>query len=141
MRNLRAKLLFGFGGLMLLLVVVSAMSIGVISWYSQAIDRVLHENYDSVVYGQKMLDALEQLTADAQTVAFAGRVRDQAFEDHQRAARKLFQDNLEDEHHNITLPGEGEAEADLRRQWTAYQSQLDDVLAPDCHGRPAAFPL
>ena len=61
MRNLRAKLLFGFGGLMLLLVVVSALSIGVISWYSQAIDKVLHENYDSVVYGLKMLDAIEQL--------------------------------------------------------------------------------
>jgi PAS domain S-box-containing protein len=130
MRNLRAKLLFGFGGLMLLLVVVSALSIGVISWYSQAIDKVLHENYDSVVYGQKMLDALEQLTADAQTVAFAARVRDQAFEDHQRATRTRFQDNLENEHRNITLPGEGEAEAGLRRQWIAFQAQLDEVLMP-----------
>jgi len=130
MRNLRAKLLLGFGGLMLLLVIVSALSIGVISWYSQAIDKVLHENYDSVVYGQKMLDALEQLTADAQAMAFAGRVGDTAFEDHQRLARKLFQDNLENERHNITLPGEGDAEAGLRRAWLAYQAQLDEVLAP-----------
>ena len=130
MRNLRAKLLLGFGGLMLLLVVVSALSIVVISWYSGAIDKVLHENYDSVVYGQRMLDSLEQLTADAQAVAFAGRVGDEAFAAHQRLARKLFQDNLENEGRNITLPGEGDAAARLRLQWTAFQTQLDETLAP-----------
>ncbi len=129
MTNLRAKLLLGFGGLMLLLVVVSTMSIAVITWYSQAIERVLSENYRSVVYGQKMLEALEQLTAESQAVVFAGRSRDQVLEDHERSARKLFQDNLEDEHNNITLPGEGEAETNLRRQWTAYQAQLDAVLS------------
>ncbi len=131
MRNLRAKLLLGFWGLMVLLVIVSAMSIGVITWYSQAIERVLSENYRSVVYGQKMLEALEQLTADAQAVAFAGRDRDPSFEDHQRAARKLFQDNLDDEYKNITLPGEGAAETQVRRHWMAYQRQLDEVLAPN----------
>ena len=129
MRNLRAKLLLGFGGLMALLVIVSAMSIGVITWYSQAIERVLSENYRSVVYGQKMLEALEQLTADAQAVAFADRVVDEAFGARQRAARKLFDENLEAEHNNITLPGEGEAEARVRRQWGAYQGRLGEVLA------------
>jgi two-component system, NtrC family, sensor histidine kinase KinB len=128
MRNLRAKLLLGFGGLMVLLLIVSALSIGVISWYSHAIEQVLHENYRSVLYGQKMLDGLEQLTADGQAAAFADRERDQAFEEHARAARKLFQDNLEDEHRNLTLPGEADAEANVRLQWETYQERLADVL-------------
>ena len=127
MRNLRAKLLFGFGSLLVLLVIVSALSIWVIGWYSRAIDKVLHENYDSVVYGQKMLEALDRLTVDAQELTFAGRVPIKVDLD---TATKQFQDNLELEHGNITLEGEGDAEKALRAEWIKFQSQFKDVLDP-----------
>ena len=62
MKNLRTKLWLGFGGLLILLMVVSGLSIGVINWYSQAIELwCFQENYRSVVYGEKMLDALDRL--------------------------------------------------------------------------------
>jgi signal transduction histidine kinase/HAMP domain-containing protein len=130
MKNLRAKLWLGFGGLLALLVVVSALSLGVINWYSHAIERVLSENYRSVVYGEKMLDALDRLTADAQDVTFAGGARDDRFENRLALAKGQFRENLEREHGNITLPGEGRAEGLLRKDWTSYQSRLDGVLAP-----------
>ncbi len=130
MMNLRAKLLLGFGGLLSLLVIVSLLSIAVITWYSGAIDNVLNENYRSVVYGQKMLDALDQLTAAAQDVAFTARPRDLALDQNINSAKKQFQDNLDLEHENITLPGEGEAEATLRAQWKNYQQKFDQILAP-----------
>jgi len=130
MMNLRAKLLLGFGGLLSLLVVVSALSIVAITWYSRAIDEVLHENYDSVVFGQKMLEGLEQLTTGAQSVVYGQTQRDAGFERRQGDARTLFESNLKAEHGNITLPGEQEAADHLSAVWGDYLKQLDAVLAP-----------
>jgi len=125
MRNLRAKLLLGFGGLMVLLVIVSAMSIVVITWYSQAIDKVLHENYDSVVYGQKMLDATERLATAAQELTFANRT---PTKEALAAATQQFQTNLDLENGNITLDGEGEAAKTLGEHWAAFRGRLDAAL-------------
>ncbi len=128
MMNLRSKLMLGFGGLLALLLVVSVLGVVVITWYSHAIERVLRENYRSVVYGQKMLESLEQLTTDAQAVAFAGRLQDADFNQRQQAARAQFETNLQSEHNNVTLPGEQEAADHLSATWTAYGKQLDTAL-------------
>jgi PAS domain S-box-containing protein len=130
MRNLRAKLWLGFGGMLAILTIVSVLGIVVISLYSQAIDRVLSENYRSVVYGQKMLEALDDLTADAQAVAFGRAAVDEALTRRQQAARQLFEDNLDLEHHNVTLPGEQEAADHLSAVWGGYTKQLDVVMKP-----------
>ena len=127
MRTLRAKLLLGFAGLMLLLVIVSGIGVVVINWYSQAIDKVLHDNYDSVIYGQKMLDATERLTATAQELTFADRPSAQ---DALAAAQQQFQANLDLENGNVTLPGEGDAAKALGEHWVAYRGRLDAVLEP-----------
>ncbi len=129
MKNLRAKLWLGFGGLLILLMAVSGLSIAVINWYSHAIERVLSENYRSVVYGEKMLDALDRLMANAQDLTFGSQARDQGFDRQLAAATTQFQENLDLEKQNITLPGEGEAESNLRTAWRAYHNQLDQVLA------------
>jgi len=131
MMNLRAKLWLGFGGLLVLLLLVSALSIPVINWYSHEIERVLSENYRSVVYGEKMLDALERLTSDAQDVTSTGRPQDHAFKDHLASAISLFQANLDLERDNLTVVDEDKAEAALRKAWTLYCAQLNRVLAPD----------
>jgi NtrC-family two-component system sensor histidine kinase KinB len=131
MRNLRAKLWMGFGGMLAILTVVSVLGIVVITLYSKAIDRVLWENYRSVVYGQKMLEALDQLTDDAQSLAFGRMAQDDAFVGRQHAARDEFDTNLDLEHHNITLPGEQQAADHASDTWAAYLKQLDTFFAPD----------
>jgi len=129
MMNLRTKLLLGFGALLALLLVVSALSIVVILGYTQAIDVVLHQNYDSVIYGQKMREAVDVLTFQAQGVAYAGAEQDAAFQAEQAKAKKLFDENLAKENHNITLSGEGAAADDVGKKWQHFQQQLKDLLA------------
>ncbi len=128
--NLRAKLFLGFGGLLAILTVVSVVSIVLITWYTHALEHMLHDNYRSVVYGQNMIEALDQLNGDAQSAAFGNVAMDDAFAARQAGARKLFQDSLDAERGNITEPGEGDQEQFVRRQWGAYGAQLDKMLAP-----------
>src|ERR1700742_4582133 len=130
MMNLRAKLFMGFGGMLSLLIFVSILGIAVITWYTHAIEQVLRENYDSVIYGQRMLDALDQLTADAQSLSYANKAMNADFIASERAARALFEKNLAAEHANITLPGEQETADHLSAAWAAYVKKLDEVLAP-----------
>jgi len=128
--NLRAKLLLGFGGLLAILTVVSVVSIVVITWYTHALDRMLRDNYRSVDYGQKMIEALDQLTGAAQAVAFGSQLVDDTFAARQAQARKLFQDNLDAERGNITEPGESDKEQFVRREWQTYRAAWDQILAP-----------
>jgi two-component system, NtrC family, sensor histidine kinase KinB len=141
MMNLRAKLLFGFGGLLALLVMVSMLSIVVITWYSGAIDEVLYQNYRSVVYGQKMLDALDQLHADAQDIAADERMRSANMDFQVAAARKQFADNLDLERQNLTVPGEGAAEASLREAWDKYREKLDQLGLSTPTAQPTALSM
>src|ERR1700689_983052 len=61
MFGLRQKLLFGFGGLLAILLLVSALGIAVLTQYRGALDKFYYENWRSVEYGQNMLEALEHL--------------------------------------------------------------------------------
>src|ERR1700685_1399563 len=65
MFGLRQKLLFGFGGLLAILLAVSGLGIAVLTQYRGALDKFYYENWRSVVYGQNMLDALEHLSEGA----------------------------------------------------------------------------
>src|SRR5258706_15062948 len=98
MFGLRQKLLLGFGGLLLILVVVGGLSIVVLSRYSDALAKFLSENYRSVEYGQAMKDELEHLAAadDAVESGNATMVAEAA------RARAAFAKNLQDEANNIT---------------------------------------
>ena len=131
MKNLRAKLWLGFGGMLAILTIVSVLGIVVITLYSRAIDKVLWENYRSVDYGQKMLEGLDRLTSDAQSLAFGNARNDVAFAQRQQAARQLFRENLDLEFHNITLDGEQEAADRVSATWKTYLVKLDAVLTPD----------
>ncbi len=131
MRNLRAKIWLGFGGMLAILAVVSILGIAVITRYSGAVKQVLWENYRSVEYGQKMLAALDNLTADAGQLAFGSAPRDSAFLERQQDNRKLFDQNLDLENHNITLPREGQAASAAAIAWRDYQKALDNATAPD----------
>ena len=59
--NLKTTLIIAFGGLIAIMAVVGALTVCTINESGKAIDRILRENYDTIVAGYKMQDALERM--------------------------------------------------------------------------------
>ena len=58
MFGLRQKLALAFGGLLAILIIVSVLAIVRLDSYSQTLETIFRENYDSVTYGQTMKDGV-----------------------------------------------------------------------------------
>jgi len=116
MKSLRQKLWLGFGGLLMVVVAVSVLSIIVLTHYSHILEQVFHENYNSALYCDNMREALDELNDRAQRMIWQ-----------EEAARRIdpspqeiqFTDNLSLQSNNVTLPGEGELTGRLSDQWRA----------------------
>jgi signal transduction histidine kinase len=133
MFGLRQKLLFGFGGLLAILLAVGGLSVVVLQRYSGALQTFLAENYRSVEYGQGMKDELERLdgTAERSVAGDVGAAAG-AFE----AARAEFERNLALERQNVTLhPHEDRAVAEITDAWAKYKpahgTAVDAARSPD----------
>src|SRR2546423_11656403 len=130
MFGLRQKLICGFGGLLLILLLVGGMSVVMLTRYSNALDTFLHENYRSVLYGENMKDAVNQMenAADAVLAGDAATATNLV-----KRSTEQFQKNLDEEFHNITLPHEQEtanATAAAWKQYRADHSKLFDSNIP-----------
>ena len=128
MKSLRRRLWTGFGGMLLILVLVSALSIVVLTRYSHALERVFRENYDSAVYCDAMKDALERLDVGAQRRVWGAPADDQA-----EVARQIarFEQSLHRQLDNCTLPGELDATRGLADRWTGYRAQYLEFTGAD----------
>ena len=121
MRGLRAKLWIGFGGLLLILLLVSALSIVVLTRYSQALERVFRENYNSALYCQQMNQSLDELNARAQRLLWADVEGDLVAAE--ASAILQFESNLNHQVGNVTLPGERELTDRLATLWGQYKQE------------------
>ena len=65
MTSLRNRLWLGFGSLLLILLVVSALSMIVFTRYSRTLERVFSENYNGAIYCDAMKESLDQLNTRA----------------------------------------------------------------------------
>ena len=127
MFGLRQKLSFGFGGLLAILLVVSALGIAVLTQYREALDKFFLENWRSMEYGQNMVDSLENLNDIAKPISGAGHDPTSAelqaailsAGDKNAADHPLgnFDQNCTAENNNITLPGEHEIAEHLTKLW------------------------
>lgn len=112
MFGLRQKLMFGFGGLLAILLLVSGLGIAVLTQHRGALDKFLYENWRSVEYGQNIVDALEKLDDIARSISGASvdPTHEQMIAASQAAAPLLNQieTNTAAEDKNITLISEGE---------------------------------
>ncbi|MGA3065952.1 MAG: ATP-binding protein [Tepidisphaeraceae bacterium] len=156
MFGLRQKLMLGFGGLLLILLTVSVLGIAVSRQHRNELDKFLYENWRSVEYGQKMVDALARLQdtsldlAAQQTPASVAAAKAVAL-----PAIQEFDENVNAEDNNITLPHEDEIAAKLTLVWfgtdlktgqkvpgdcyrDAYMQLLDPGLSPDARARAYA---
>ena len=61
MVGLRQKLSLGFGGLLLIILIIGGQSIVQFRELGQSIDVILRENYQSVVACQQMKEAIERM--------------------------------------------------------------------------------
>ena len=118
MTTLRARLWLGFGGMLLILLVVSTLSVVVLTRYSEILKQLFRENYDSAVYCDAMKDALDRLDAAAQRSAWGV-----APVSSQESAEQInrFDDNLRKQLRNVTLPGEKQLSEQLAREWAQYR--------------------
>ncbi len=130
MISLRHKLWLGFGSLLLIVVAVSVLSVFFLTSYSHALERVFHENYNSVVFCDHMKDSLDQLDLRAQFLIWQQQAARQI---DPGAWQKQFDDNLAAELNNCTLPGEWDHATHPSGLWGQYKSKFDQLhdLAPD----------
>jgi signal transduction histidine kinase len=118
MISLRNRLWLGFGSLLLILLVVSALTLIVFTRYSHALERVFRENYDSTVYCDAMKESLDRLNTRAQEIIWDD--PDSKNIDVSDLESK-FQFNVDAQLGNVTLPGEMEASRQLAGLWEEYR--------------------
>jgi signal transduction histidine kinase len=123
--GLRTKLALGFVGLLAIFAVVGVESITLLGELGGSIDIILRENYKSVIACEQMKESLERMDSGA-LFALAG----QAEQGRALAAehRPRFEEALQTELGNITLPGEKERAERLRRLFGEFAPTLGTIL-------------
>jgi HAMP domain-containing protein len=123
--DFRTRLTLGFAALLLIVVVLGAYGTSLLARLGPAIDRVMHENYRSVVAMQDIQDALERMDSGA-LYALNGETE---------LGLRLYAENdprvdeaLQIELGNITIAGERERALALERQYAGFEDTLVEVL-------------
>lgn len=108
--RLKTKLTLGIGFLFLVIVVFGVFGIISIHRLRNDADRVLKNNYETLVYNNNMLKALERLPEDS--LAFT-----------------LFENNLTLQEKNVTEPGEKESTLAVRQYFERVRINRNDTVA------------
>lgn len=116
MTGLRAKLLLGFGGMLLIVLAVSVIAQTVMEHYSQAIQKSYREDYESVAACQAMKEAVEQMDREAQRAMWDRSAPPPAPENF----KTEFEQRLTTQREDATLPGEAAATEELAHDWRGY---------------------
>ena len=124
MLGLRQKLLLGFGGLLLIMLIGGVQSIIQFRYLGKSIDVILKENYHSVVACQDMKEALERMDSG---VLFTSLGYQQLGNEQIKKNEAAFEKALQIELHNITVPGEGEKSAALQELFNSYKFKIHNL--------------
>jgi signal transduction histidine kinase len=103
--TLRLRIVLTLLPLLAILAVLGGAGVLLLSHLGGRIDVILRENYDSVLYMERLGEALERIDS---SFTFALASRESLAREQYRENWKKYRDNLEKERKNITLPGEGE---------------------------------
>ena len=133
--SLKTKLIIAYGGLIAILAVVGALTIRTINESGKAIDKILHENYDSIVACYKMQDSLERLDRLAE-ISLCQKVSDLTSQI--QSNKQDFENNLKFQQNNITVPGEREITDQLTTLWQEYRREMEQFLS-NFKCQPALF--
>lgn len=126
MSGLQKKLFLGFGGLLLIILIIGSQSIIQLTMLGGSIDVILRENYRSVVACQEMKEALERIDSGILFVIVGKEKKGRELVSRNQV---FFEKALNTELNNITLPGEGEKAARIRDLYEQYKTGLECVKA------------
>lgn len=139
MLGLRQKLSLGFGGLLLIILIIGIQSIVYLTRLGESIDVILRENYRSVIACQQMKEALERMDSG---ILFELLGYTQKGDELIRKNELVFEMALQVELNNITIPGEGEKANHLRSLFDQYRRvlrKIEDAKVPISVRRNAYF--
>lgn len=125
MYNVRTQFLIGYLILIFILMGVIVGGILQVRHLGTSVDRILKNNYISVVAAENMKEFLERQDSAA-TFYLAGQVG-KARKQYQ-FFRPLFAQAADVEAHNITEPGEQQLSDDIQRQFARYQKAIERLL-------------
>ena len=128
MFGLRHKISLGFGGLLLIMMIIGMQSIVQFKNLGQSIDVILRENYLSVVACQEMKEALERIDSGI-LFSFLGYAEEGTKQIRKNEA--AFVKALDIELHNITVPGEREKAIAVKRRYASYLQVSHKIENPD----------
>jgi len=134
---MRKRMLIGLLPLLVLLVAIGCYAIALFFRLGGAIDVILRENYASVVASQNMKESAERMDS-ALFFTLAGESdRSRKMYDENLP---VFEQNLQAELNNITLPGEQDLAFKVRDLHQQYVGKVKDFLAtPDLEQRRAMY--
>jgi len=115
--GIRTKLVMALGGLLLIVAAVGVVSIHTLNESSQAIERILRENYDSVAACDNMKFALDKLDRLAASLLWENPADAGA---RSESIRGEFEQNLRFQQGNVTIAGEQELTDSLTASWRRY---------------------
>jgi HAMP domain-containing protein len=127
MLGIRQKLSLGFGGLLLIILIIGIQSIIQLTRLGVSIDVILRENYRSVIACQEMKEALERIDSG---ILFTLLGYSQEGTDFIRRNESAFEKALQIELNNITLPSEGEKAAYVQVLFKQYRETLKTAENP-----------
>jgi NtrC-family two-component system sensor histidine kinase KinB len=130
--SLKTKLIIAFGGLLAILVVVGTLTVRMLNESGKAIDRILRENYDTIVACYKMQDALERLDRLAE-LSLWQKLPDLSQKIEQ--AEQEFYQNLKFQQGNVTVPGEQKLTDGLTTRWLDYRRKLENFYQATADGK------
>jgi NtrC-family two-component system sensor histidine kinase KinB len=124
MLGLRQKLSLGFGGLLLIILIIGIQSISHLTQLGQSIDVILRENYRSVIACQEMKESLERMDSGTLFVLLGEKAKGTELIQKNEVA---FEKALQAELNNITLPKEGENAHHLQDLFKQYKVTLHEM--------------
>ncbi len=124
MLGLRQKLSLGFGGLLLIILIIGIQSISHLTQLGQSIDVILRENYRSVIACQEMKESLERMDSGILFVLLGEKAKGTELIQKNEA---VFEKALHAELNNITLPEEGKKAHHLQDLFKQYQATLHEM--------------
>ena len=115
--KLRTKLTMALAPLAAVLIALGAAAIRTTTEMGELSERILRDNYRSVLAAQRMKEALERIDSAAAFRALGQRAK---AEGQERSSEERFEQELRVQEANITEVGEAEATRALRASWSGY---------------------
>jgi two-component system, NtrC family, sensor histidine kinase KinB len=121
MIGIRQKLMIGFGGLVVIVAGIGILTMSQIKDLGQVIDIIMKENYRSVIACQDMKESLERIDSG---ILFTLSGEENEGNKLISEYTSLFQNALDAEMHNITIPGEGELAQQIKNFFERYKKTI-----------------